>query len=98
MSTTDEFHPEIKEEVTEMKKVFIALGLAVVFNVSAAAQKQQRSTSFSAASDVQAQLQNTLDVRNAKVGDQVVLKTTQSIRQDGQVVIPKGSQLVGRVT
>jgi hypothetical protein len=27
-----------------------------------------------------------------------VLKTTQSIKQDGQVVVPKGSRLIGRVT
>ena len=37
-------------------------------------------------------------MKNAKVGDQVILKTTQTIKQAGQVIIPKGSQLVGRVT
>jgi len=125
MSTTDANYPEIKEEVKEMTKVFGALGLAVILNFTAPAQKQQRSAdvanenspkkaaaaapvkgskrsgtseSFSAVSNLQAQLQNTLDVRNAKVGDEVVLKTTQSIKQDGQVVIPKGSRLIGRVT
>lgn len=125
MSTTDANYPEVKEEVKEMTKVFGALGLAVVLNFTAAAQKQQRSPdtandnspkksaaaaptkgsnksgtseSFSAVSNLQAQLQNTLDVRSAKVGDEVVLRTTQSIRQGGQVVIPKGSRLIGRVT
>ena len=126
MSTTDSNYPEVKEEVTEMRKVFGALGLAVVLNFTVAAQKQPRSAdtasenspkksaaktpasasnknggtseSFSAVSNLQAQLQNTLDVKNAKVGDEVVLKTTQSIKQDGQVVIPKGSRLIGRVT
>lgn len=56
------------------------------------------AASFSAVSNLQAQLQNTLDAKNAKVGDQVILKTTQSIKQDGQVVIAKGSELIGRVT
>jgi hypothetical protein len=65
---------------------------------SAKASKTGGSSSFSAVSSLQAQLQNTLDAKNAKVGDQVILKTTQSIKQDGQVVIPKGSQLIGRVT
>jgi len=45
-----------------------------------------------------AQLENTIDARHAKAGDRVVLKTTQAIKQDGQVVVPKGSQLIGRVT
>lgn len=47
---------------------------------------------------IDAQLQKTLDVKNAKIGDQVVLKTTQSIKQSGQVIVPKGSNLIGRVT
>lgn len=119
MSKTDTFHPELKEEVTDMKKVFSALGLAVVLNVAGMAQKQQNSAgpapdtsrskaakskrssadaSFSNVSNLQAELQNTLDVRKASVGDEVMLKTTQSIKQDGQVVIPKGSELIGRVT
>jgi len=56
------------------------------------------SAALSAVTNMQAELQNSLDVRNAKVGDQVVLKTTQAVRQAGQVVVPKGTQLIGRVT
>jgi hypothetical protein len=44
------------------------------------------------------QLQNSLDVQRARVGDQIVLKTTGAIRQNGRVVVDKGSRLVGRVT
>lgn len=44
------------------------------------------------------QLQSALDVQKARVGDQVVLKTTSAIRQNGRVVVDKGSRLVGRVT
>lgn len=47
---------------------------------------------------IAAQLQNTLDVKKAKVGDQVILKTTKAIKQNGQVVVDKGSSLIGRVT
>jgi hypothetical protein len=45
-----------------------------------------------------AQLQNTLDVRKAKVGDTVVLKTTEAIKENGRTVVNKGARLVGRVT
>jgi len=44
------------------------------------------------------QLQNTIDVRQAKVGDQVTLKTTQAIKSGGRTVVAKGSRLVGHVT
>lgn len=47
---------------------------------------------------ISAELQKTLDVNNARVGDEVILRTTQSIKHDGQVVVPKGSTLIGRVT
>ena len=47
---------------------------------------------------VTAQLENTLDARHAKPGDRVVLKTTQAVKQDGDVVVPKGSRLIGHVT
>lgn len=55
-------------------------------------------SSIAAGSTLQAELQKSLDVKNARVGDEVVLKTTSSIKQDGTVVVPKGSRLIGRVT
>lgn len=45
-----------------------------------------------------AQLQNTLDVRKAKVGDQVVMKTTKAIKSGGRTVVGKGARLIGHVT
>ena len=62
------------------------------------ANSSSGAASLSAVSNVQAQLQNTLDVKNARVGDEVILKTTQAIKQNGQVVVAKGSQLIGHVT
>ena len=49
-------------------------------------------------SGLEAQLQDTIDVRKTKVGDEVILKTTRSIRQNGGTVIAKGTTLSGRVT
>jgi hypothetical protein len=47
---------------------------------------------------IDAELQSTLDVKKAKAGDQVVLKTTKAIKRNGATVIPKGTSLIGRVT
>ncbi|MEP6741794.1 MAG: hypothetical protein ABJB61_04790 [bacterium] len=44
------------------------------------------------------ELQSTIDARHAKVGDQVVLKTTQAIKEQGRTVVSKGSRLIGHVT
>jgi hypothetical protein len=65
---------------------------------SASTSASAGPAALSGVTNIQAVLQNSLDVKSAKVGDQVILKTTQSVKQAGQVVIPKGSQLVGRVT
>jgi len=47
---------------------------------------------------IQAELQKTLNVNTAQVGDTVILKTTQAVKQNGQVIVEKGSTLIGRVT
>jgi phenylpyruvate tautomerase PptA (4-oxalocrotonate tautomerase family) len=47
---------------------------------------------------IEAQLQQTLDVQKASVGDKVVLTTTKALKQNGQTVVQKGARLVGRVT
>src|SRR5438045_7828984 len=62
------------------------------------AQKQGRQIDLQSDTQLAAQLENALDARHAKVGDRVILKTTQAVKQNGQTVIPKGSQLIGRVT
>jgi len=79
-----------------MYKLLCTLGLAILLAVGANAQKQARPNA-TANSNLQAQLQNTLDARSAKVGDEIILKTTQSATLDG-LKIPKGTRLIGRVT
>lgn len=71
-------------------------------------EKQGRKNSIKADKDgaiilesgtsIEAQLQQTLDVRRASVGDEVVLTTTKSIKQGGRTVVQKGTRLIGRVT
>ena len=45
-----------------------------------------------------AELQQTLDVRKARVGDEVVLKTTEAIKSGGRTLAGKGARLIGHVT
>lgn len=47
---------------------------------------------------IDGQLQSTVDVKKSRVGDEVVLKTTKSVKQNGQTMVPKGSRLIGRIT
>lgn len=62
------------------------------------AKQNQDEELLKAGTNLEATLKNTLDVKKSEVGDEVVLKTTKSIKQDGEVVIPKGTKLIGRVT
>ena len=95
-----------------MNKVFLGTIALLVFACTCFGQsdKRQRTApladepkdngrfSLTSGTSISGELQKSLDVKNAKVGDQIVLRTTQSIRQDGSVVIPKGTTLIGRVT
>ena len=67
-------------------------------NASASAQQQGRQIDLLAETQLAAQLQSSLDARHAKGGDRVILKTTEAIKQNGKVAVPKGAQLLGRVT
>ena len=59
---------------------------------------QDKSVTLQSGTRLAAELQNSIDVRNAKVGDQVVLKTTQAIKSGGRTIVGKGARLLGRVT
>ena len=62
------------------------------------ATKTGSGLSIASGTQVAAELQSTLNAEKAKAGDEVILKTTSVIRQNGQVVIQKGSKSSGRVT
>jgi hypothetical protein len=62
-----------------------------------ALQQSRRTIKIASGTRVAAQLQQTLDVRKLRTGDQVVLKTTEDIRSNGEVVAKKGARLIGRV-
>ncbi len=56
------------------------------------------SNQVAAGSTIQAALAKPVDARKNKAGDEVVAKTTEDVKSNGQVVIPKGSKIIGHVT
>jgi hypothetical protein len=100
--------------VKQMKRTILVVSLSLACAVAAYAQQTDtrasgdlsNQTSAKAGKVIQldsgtrlaGELQNTLDVRKAKVGDQVLLKTTQAVKSGGHTVVPKGSRLIGHVT
>src|SRR6266849_8729156 len=56
------------------------------------------SSGLQSGSTVQAELSKPVDCRKNKPGDEVTAKTTQDVKSDGKVVLPKGSRIVGKVT
>jgi hypothetical protein len=76
-----------------------ASGSAAASN-SAGASAMAADSSLNLASDtaIQATLLTAVDAKHSKPGDQVAARTTQDVKQDGQVVIHKGTKLIGHVT
>ena len=67
-------------------------------DTAASISQGSKSVNLESGTRLAAQLQNTVDVRKAKVGDQVVMKTTQAIKSQGRTVVGKGARLIGHVT
>jgi len=68
---------------------------------ASAMSKQAQAASASqlrAGTTMPAELTKPLDARKNKVGDEVIAKTTEDVKSEGHVVVPKGSKLVGHVT
>src|SRR5438552_17113060 len=81
-------------------------GASVSGNASASAKASgnaggnggNASSSLSSGTNVQAELTKSLDAKKAKAGDEVTAKVTQDVKSNGQVVVRKGSKLIGHVT
>ncbi len=67
-------------------------------NTAASVTKNGNAASIASGTEISGQLQNSLNVQKAKVGDEVLLKTKKAIKQNGQTVVAKGSTLIGHVT
>jgi hypothetical protein len=67
-------------------------------SASNAATQSTASNQLAAGSTIQATLAKSVDARKSKPGDEVVAKTTSDVKSNGQVVIPRGSKIIGHVT
>ena len=67
-------------------------------NASASTAQATDSGQIAAGTTIRAELAKSVDAKKAKQGDEVVAKTTEDVKSNGQVVIPKGSKIVGHVT
>ena len=74
---------------------------ASVNQTSAATEKpgteKSAANSLSSGTIIQAELSKSVDAKKAKQGDQVTAKTTEDVRGNSGVVIPKGSKLIGHI-
>lgn len=67
-------------------------------SASASAQAGQNSVTLSSGTTINAALSRPVDAKKNKEGDEVAAKTTQAVKSEGKVVIPRGSRLVGHLT
>jgi hypothetical protein len=65
---------------------------------SASAQANAGHDGISSGTTFNSKLTGTLDAKKAKPGDKVEARTTDDVRQDGRVVLPKGTRIEGHVT
>jgi hypothetical protein len=67
-------------------------------DAGASVKQGETSGSLAAGTAMNAQLSKPVDSKKAKAGDDVEAHTTEAVKSDGKVVIPKGTKLVGHVT
>jgi hypothetical protein len=65
---------------------------------SASAATESASTSLDQGAELNATLTKPVDARSAKPGDEVIATANEDLKSHGQVVVKKGSKLVGHVT
>ncbi len=65
---------------------------------AAGAEAGDASANLAQGTEVSAALTRPVDAGKAKPGDEVTARATQDIRSGGEVVVPRGSKLIGRVT
>ncbi|MGA7792334.1 MAG: hypothetical protein WCA19_04795 [Candidatus Acidiferrales bacterium] len=64
----------------------------------ATANASNNSLNISSGTKIDATLATSLDAKRSRPGDEVEVRTEEDIKQDGKVILKKGSHLVGHVT
>ncbi len=65
---------------------------------TASTQAGESSVAVAQGTEINATLTRPVDAGKAKPGDEVTAKAAKDIKSDGEVVVPRGSKLIGRVT
>jgi hypothetical protein len=92
-----------------MKRRGIVMILGAICGLGAMAHAQSSTASASAQTEpigarlpsgttINVELKDSLDSKKVKPGDPVKLKTTEAYKSNDQIVLPKGTQLLGHVT
>jgi len=82
-----------------MKRILPALIIGVLCSWPAAAQSQSPvSADLASGTKIDTSLVNSLDAKKSKPGDRVEARTAQDVKQDGKVILKKGTSLVGHVS
>lgn len=81
-----------------MKNLIFAASFVFLLGIFSFGQEPGGNLALESGTSLTAELQSTVDVKKSRVGDQVVLKTTKAIKQRGETIIPKGTNLIGRIT
>ena len=86
-----------------MLRMISALSAAVLaLGTMAAAQtnetEKSAATGLPPGMAIRAELDHSLDSKKAKIGDSVAARASEDVKEDGRVVLPRGSRLTGHVT
>ena len=82
-----------------MNNVFASLlAAALITGFAQPSAQSQESHPLPAGTTIAAMLDKPVDARKSKVGDEVLAQTTEPVKEDGQIIIPKGSKILGHVT
>ncbi|MFZ0922177.1 MAG: hypothetical protein WA020_03895, partial [Candidatus Acidiferrales bacterium] len=75
-----------------------AAAASATSSTSASASAGPESAGLSSNTSVNAELVGTVDARKCQPGQEITAKTTQDVKENGRVVLRKGTRLVGHVT
>jgi hypothetical protein len=76
----------------------LGAAMLVCFARTPAQAQAAASAQLSPGTTIPVMLEKWIDARKNKVGDEVIAKTTENVKSDGKVVVPRGSKIIGRVT
>src|SRR5450755_1828943 len=83
-----------------MKPIFVVILALTLFQGISLAQvaPPQSSSGIAPGTLISAELSKPVDVKKAKVGDKVEARSVVDVLSNGQVLIPKGSKIIGHVS